>query len=89
MTAGSCNEYRGAYATAKVTDYVILRGQILQSRFTKLVSDETLPYLPSLYEAGRESSGAEEMYIRGILGWEMTDDPMTKDAQGSGRPKWS
>lgn len=75
----------GAYATAKVNDYVTLRGQILQSRFTKLVSDENLPVLTEfIYEAGRESSGAEKMYIRGILGW--GDDEMismTQDAQGN------
>lgn len=78
----------GAYAAVKIDDYTTVRGEVIQTRGTKIVSDSTLPVeVEFVYPKEKESSGATEMYVRGSFqGWDEADMvPMTKDTEGNWR----
>ncbi|MGE5572433.1 MAG: hypothetical protein ACM3ZU_05350 [Bacteroidota bacterium] len=77
----------GAYVTAEIDDYTIVRGEVIQTRGTKMVSDSTVPVeVEFVYPKERESSGATVVYLRGPLGWDDNGKvPMTKDAEGNWR----
>ncbi|MEW6230615.1 MAG: glycogen-binding domain-containing protein, partial [Bacillota bacterium] len=78
----------GGYATAKLDDYTTFRGEVIQTRGTKMISDSTVPVaVEFVYPKERESSGATAMYVRGSFqGWDEADMvPMTKDAEGNWR----
>lgn len=78
----------GAYAIAKIDDHITVRGEVLQTRATKITFDNTLPVdVEFVYPKQWESSGATEMFVRGSFqGWDEADMvPMTKDAEGNWR----
>lgn len=78
----------GAYAVAKPTEALTVRGQLLQTHGTKIVSDSTVPVeVEFVYPAERESSGADVIYIVGSFNNWSTEDglPLAKDADGNWR----
>ncbi|MGE5586146.1 MAG: hypothetical protein ACM309_11570 [Bacillota bacterium] len=75
----------GAYVTARIDDYTTVRGEVIQTRGTKMVSDSTVPVeVEFVYPKERESSGATTVYVVGeFQGWDTNRGiPMNKDADG-------
>lgn len=78
----------GAYAIAEVDDHTRLRGELIRTAGTKIVSDSTVPVgVEFVYPRERESSGATTVYVVGEFNnWDTTRGvPMTKDQNGDWR----
>ncbi len=78
----------GAYAVAKPTDALTIRGELLQTRGTTIVSDSKVPAeVEFVYPAERESSGAGTVYVVGEFNdWDPNQGlALTRDADGNWR----